>query len=160
MGKSGLPTSTFHVVDSFCQKSSDYSIQHNSSSTQHLSSYPDTLNNVWNLHAWVRTWKHYPSHGTQWLVKDGGKKCRIMVKTRTLASTQGRISGEGGLKGNNLKFQDMPTLKPFSFDLLYFTQHIIHHLWSSAFQSLFNVAIIHLIIIHHHLDHNPTSLWP
>ena len=31
----------------------------------------------WHLHAWVKTWKYYPSHGNsahQWLVKDRGGK--------------------------------------------------------------------------------------
>ena len=49
------------------------------------------------------------------------KKCRIMVKTRTLPSTQaGGISAEAGPKRNNLKYQDMLRLKPFLLEFLVF----------------------------------------
>ena len=107
VAKSGLPMTTFHVIGVFCQMCSDYSIQHN---TTHFLIYPDIPHTMFEM--CMLESKHgnailHMELSTSVVGEGWRKKCRITVKTRTLASTQGitRVSGEGGLKGNNSRIR-------------------------------------------------------
>ena len=77
--------------------------------TQHISSYPDIPHTMFEM--CMLESKHgnailHMELSTSVVGEGWRKKCRIMVKTRTLASAQGtRLSGEGGLKGNNSRIR-------------------------------------------------------